>query len=242
MTSNSTQPSHNTTPPENPFLNLIVNILLPVIVLNKGNKYFEPRMVLFVALCFPLVYGLQDYIRRRHKNYVSLIGIVNIMLTGSLAVLHLHGKWFAVKDASLPLLLGVLVLGSAWTKNPAAALFFCNPNVLNMGLIEDRLAAFNRKAEFQALLKQTTLWLSLSFFLSSICNFFLALHVFEEIDPSLSSADQSQILNSQIARMTWMGFGMIALPLMVFSGTLIYRFLNKVAKLTDIAVDSLLKS
>src|SRR5689334_6352051 len=102
-------------PQENPFLNLVINIFLPVMILNKGSLYLDPRLTLLVALCFPLAYGIQDYIRRRHKNYVSLLGMVNIALTGSLALMQLQGIWFAIKEACLPALLGVLVLGSAWT-------------------------------------------------------------------------------------------------------------------------------
>jgi hypothetical protein len=228
------------TPPENPFLNLIVNILLPVMVLNKGTHYAGPHLTLALALCFPIVYGLQDYIRRRHKNYVSLLGMINILLTGGLAVMNLGGIWFAVKEATLPLLLGVLVLGSAWTSNPAARLMFCNPQILNMSLIDERLRALGRETSFLRLLARTTLWLSLSFFISAACNFVLANHIFKDIDPSLAASAQSQALNEQIARMTWMGFAVIALPLMVFSGVLVYDFLKRLSRLTEVPLNSLL--
>ena len=75
-----------TPPPDNPFLSLIVNILIPVMILNKGGHYISAQYTLLIALCFPLVYGIQDYLRRKHKNYVSLIGLVNIMLTGFLPI------------------------------------------------------------------------------------------------------------------------------------------------------------
>ncbi|NJM10441.1 MAG: hypothetical protein HC883_06225 [Bdellovibrionaceae bacterium] len=209
---------------ENPLLNIVINILLPVIILNKGSHYVDARWTLFAALCLPLGYGIHDYYRRGHKNYVSLLGLVNILLTGGLAMMSLKGIWFAFKEASLPLLLGLLVLGSAWTKNPAARLMFCNPQVLNMTEIENRLAQFLREADFLALLKRTTLWLSVSFFISSILNFVLAWSIFKDIDPALESSARDQILNEQIAQMTWMGFAVIALPLMVFSAFLIYFF------------------
>jgi hypothetical protein len=228
-------------PQDNPFLNLIVNILLPVMVLNKGSHYLGPRLALGIALCFPLGYGLQDYIRRKHKNYVSLIGMVNICLTGSLALMNLHGNWFAMKEATLPMLLGLLVLGSAWTNSPAAQLMFCNPQVLDMSLIERKLTELSRAADFQALLKRTTVWLSFSFFISSVCNGTLALRIFKDIDPNLTEGAQSQVLNEQIARMTWMGFAIIALPLMIFSGTLVYFFLKRVSQMTETPMNSLLK-
>ncbi len=228
-------------PAENPFANLVINILLPVIILNKGAKYLDPRWTLVLALALPLGYGLHDYFRRGHKNYVSLLGVVNILLTGSLALMSLKGIWFAVKEASLPLLLGILVLGSAWTKNPAARMMFCNPQILNMDLIKERLAMMLKEGDFERLLKRTTLWLSISFFISSILNFVLAYDIFKDIDPELATGLKEQMLNEQIARMTWMGYAVIALPLMIFSGTLIYLFLKRVAALTELPIPALLK-
>lgn len=227
---------------ENPFLNLLINIFLPVVILNKGNNYLDPRWTLVVALAFPLVYGVQDYLRRRHKNYVSLLGVVNILLTGGLAMMNLEGIWFAVKEASLPLLLGFMVLGSAWTSNPAARMMFCNPQILHMEMIEERLTSSGRNSEFSALLKRTTLWLSISFFISALLNFILAIWIFKEIDPALESAVREQVLNEQIAKMTWMGFAVIALPLMIFSGILVYAFLRRLSAMTGEHINSLIKS
>lgn len=227
---------------ENPLLNIAVNILLPVIILNKGSKFFDAKYTLLAALSLPLGYGIQDYVRRGHKNYVSLLGMINILLTGGLALMSLTGIWFAVKEAALPLLLGLMVLGSAWSKNPAARLMFCNPQVLNMKEIEDRLIQFTREHDFLKLLKRTTLWLSVSFFISSVMNFALAWWIFQDIDPALAGEQHSQVLNAQIAQMTWMGFAVIALPLMVFSAFLIYFFLKRVSALTELPINALIKS
>lgn len=227
---------------ENPLVNLAINILLPVVILNKGSQYLDARWTLLVALSLPLGYGIQDYLRHGHKNYVSLLGIANILLTGSLALMNLKGIWFAFKEASLPLLLGLLVLGSAWTQNPAARLMFCNPQVLNMTLIEERLASLMRQGSFLKLLKRTTLWLSLSFFISSALNFVLAYAIFKDIDPTLPTGTHDQVLNEQIAQMTWMGFAVIALPLMIFSGILVYVFLQRVSRMTELPISNLMKS
>lgn len=232
----------NSPPPENPLLNILINILLPVIVLNKGSKFLDPKMTLLVALAFPLVYGLQDYFRRGHKNYVSLLGMVNILLTGGLALMKLEGIWFAFKEASLPLVLGLLVLASRWSETPAAKVIFCNPHVLNMDLIESKLAEFSRQKDFLGLLRRTTLWLSLSFLISAIMNFVIAFGIFVDIDPALEVTAHEQVLNEQIARMTWMGYVVIAVPLMAFSAILVLLFLKRVSQLCDTPVNSLLKS
>lgn len=228
--------------PENPFLSLIINILLPVVILNKGTPHLGPQPALLLALAFPLGYGLQDYIRNRHKNYVSLLGVINIVLTGGLALLHLQGKWFAVKEALLPASLGVLVFFSARTKQPAAQMLFCNPQVLNMNEIDAAIDARNNRLAFRTLIQKTTFWLSLSFFISALLNFVLGLKIFTEIDPSLLATQQAEILNQQIAKMTWAGMLVIALPLMAFSAVLITWFLKKMTALTGLSMNELLKS
>lgn len=232
----------NERPQENPLLNLLINIILPVFVLNKLGAHLDPKITLVVALSFPLIYGVQDYVRRRHKNYVSLLGIVNIFLTGGLALMKLEGHWFAMKEAALPLVLGIFVFGSRWTTNPAAKMIFCNPQVLNMDLIGQKIDEHGRQLDFRSLLQRTTLWLSLSFLISAILNFVIATRIFVAIEPSLTAAAREQVLNEQIARMTWMGFAVIALPLMFFSGALVFLFLKQLSKLTDVPVNNLLKS
>jgi hypothetical protein len=229
-------------PPENPFLSIMVNIVIPVVVLNKGGKFLSPRETLLIALLFPLIYLIQDYVRRKHKNYVSLLGMVNILLTGGLAFFSIHGIWFAVKEASLPAILGILVLFSAWTKSPAARVMFCNPHVLNMVLIEERLTSRAQEPLFVKMLRRTTLWLSLSFFVSALLNFVLAARIFKDIDPALTAAEQETVLNSQLADMTWMSMVVIALPLIIFSGILIYYFLHRLSKLIDVPIDQLMKT
>jgi hypothetical protein len=243
MTSIETSPAktHNP-PPDHPLLSLFVNILFPVMILNKGTPHLGANTALLVALSLPLIYGAQDYFRRRHKNYVSLLGLINISLTGSLALFHLHGLWFAAKEAILPMSLGVLVFFSARTSTPAAQVMFCNPHVLNMKEIDDALAKNGNRPGYLALLRSTTLWLSLSFFISSFLNFLLALHVFQNIDASMAMAQQGEVLNQQIARMTWMSMLIIALPLMFFSGILITWFLRQLVKMTGLPMDSLLKA
>jgi len=229
-------------PPENPILNLVINIFLPVLVLNKGVKFLDANTALLLALSFPLFYGIQDYVRRKHKNYVSLLGVINTLMTGGIAVMKLDSSWFAVKEASLPALLGALVLGSAYTKQTAAQIMFCNPHVLNMELIDAKISSLGRLAQFTRLLRVTTLWLSISFFISAALNFYLAVRIFTAIDANLAVEMKDQILNEQIAQMTWMGFAVIALPLMVFSGALVYFFLTKLGKLAEEPFHNLMKS
>lgn len=103
---------------ENAFLNLLFNILLPILILNKGSEMLGALAALGLALLFPIAYGLYDLAQRRKVNMFSIIGLLNVSLTGGLAVSGLGGFWFALKEAVFPLIIGVFVAGSALTKKP----------------------------------------------------------------------------------------------------------------------------
>lgn len=227
---------------DNPLLSLTINILIPVLILHKGGHYLGshgPLWSLLLALSFPLVYGIHDYVRSGNKNYVSIIGVVNACLTGGLALMQLEGSWFALKDASLPYCLGLYVLISSYTDKPFAKAFFMNPQILNVDLLQKSLDQNGKSAEFDQLLRHGTRFFSLSFFISGTFNFFLALRIFEKIDPTLGSAERAQVLNQQIAHMAWMSLAIITIPLIAFTALFLFWFFRRLGALTGLKVDDL---
>ncbi|MGZ3769595.1 MAG: VC0807 family protein [Bdellovibrio sp.] len=201
---------------ENGFLNLIFNIVLPVFILNKFSKYIGALYALILALAFPLGYGGYDLVKRKKANAFSALGLLNVSVTGGLALLGLSGFWFAVKEAAFPTLVGTFVLGSSFTKKPFIETLFLNPSIMKVDLLEQRLQENGKKQEFHAHLKKATQWLSLSFAFSAVCNFLLARRIFINIDPSLTKEAQSLILNEQIAKMTAWAMGIVMVPSMLF--------------------------
>lgn len=229
--------------PENPFVSIFFNIILPVIILNQLTKRLGengPTIALLVALAFPVGYALWDYRTRRHKNFISLLGVVNILLTGGLALLKLEGLWFAVKEAAFPLVLGIGVIGSAFTRKPLMKVITYNLHVLDMEKIDLRLKEMGRLPAFDRHLRVSTHLFAASFFISSVLNFVLAARIFTNIDPSLSDLERSSILNDQIAQMTWLGFVVIALPLMGFSMGIMWHLLAGIRKLTGMTIDEIM--
>lgn len=227
---------------ENPLISLLVNIALPVLILNKGAKFLGPNGALWslcLALSFPLFYGLRDYVLHRNKNYVSILGAVNASLTGGLALFQLEGGWFALKDATLPFCLGTYVLVSSYTDHPFTKEFFLNPQFLRVDVLKTALAERGTEAAFDRLLRRGTRFFSLSFFISGALNFFLALRVFTHIDPALTGPARSQVLNEQIAHMTWLSLAMIAAPLLCFTATFLFWFFRQLTGLTGLKIDQL---
>ena len=102
---------------ENPLVSLLFNIAIPALILYKLStpERLGPVWGLLAGLAFPLGYGLYDFARRRRTNFISILGFVSILLTGGFGLMELDGIWFAVKEASIPALIGLAVIGSLWT-------------------------------------------------------------------------------------------------------------------------------
>ncbi|MBS1971680.1 MAG: hypothetical protein JSU04_15315 [Bdellovibrionales bacterium] len=231
------KPQHK---PENALLNILFNIAIPILILNKGSKYMGSFWALIIALAFPLSYGIYDHITRKKTNAISVLGLINVGITGSLALFKLHGMWFAVKEAAFPLLVGAFVFGSAFTKNPFISTLFLNPQLIDVGLLKSRLFERKTESEFAELLKKSTLWISLSFVFSATCNFLLAIRIFEPINEALDGEAQALILNEQIARMTTWSMAVIVLPCILFM-VAIFMYLSKgMQRLSGLTEDELL--
>lgn len=226
---------------ENTILNLLCNIVIPVLILNKLTARLGPGTALILALAFPLTYGAWDLIRRRKANPFSLLGMLNILITGGLAWIGINGFWFAVKEAAFPLLIGIFVLASSWSKKPAVAMLFVNPALFNMDRMNESLKQHGREKEFERLLQRATRWLACSFFLSAALNFILASRIFLPMADGLDAATISTQLNDQIATMTQWSMLVILLPSMVFLSAILYGLIVQVRKLTGLTDEEFMK-
>lgn len=230
-------------PQQSVWRNLIIDIILPVLILNKLSPHLGedgPLYALLLAISLPLSHGIWDFVKSRKINWLSLLGLCNVLLTGGFALLKLEGFWFAVKEASFPGLIGIFVFFSSFSRRPLFQFFLNQPGLFAQELIEQRLESFNRFDDYKSLLRRCTLLFSATFFLSALMNFVLAMRIFTQIPQDLSAKEQADMLNSQIADMTWMGYVVIALPLMVITTSLFYYCLRQLAKITELSLNQLM--
>lgn len=236
----SKKPPHK----ENIFLSFLFNVILPVFILQKGAKYageFEgaSQIALVVALALPLVYGLNDYIKTRHKNPISILGFISILLTGAFAFAKLGGHWFAIKEAALPLILGIAVLISIRMKKPLMEFLILKSGAFNSDLLKQKITENQNETAFQKQLNRSTFFLSISLFLSSLLNYVLARLIFKPISTTLSPEQQNQLLNDQIAEMNWKGWVVISAPLMIFLAFILWDFFKQIKVLTGLSLEEL---
>ena len=231
LTSKSSAPKQ-----ESLLLNLVCNIILPTLILTKfsGEDYLGIKLAIIVALTFPLVYGLHDFITRGKLNFFSALGVVSVSLTGGISLLEMDAIYIAIKEASIPGILGVATLVSLKTSQPLIHTFILNDKVFDVSRINQALEANACQAKFDQLLINASWILAGSFFLSSLLNYLLAVII-------LTAEPGTVSFNEQLGKMTALSFPVIALPAMTVMMDNIFYLFRGIKKLTGLDLESIVK-
>lgn len=223
---------------------LIINIVAPTIILNNAGKYLGDDgavKALIIALSIPIVYALWDFFKNKNKNLMAAIGFVSLLLTGGLGLLKLEGIWFAVKEAGIPLLIGIITLISAFSKKPFIQMLIYNENVMQTEKIKSALKENCQENEFKTLLKKATVLLSLSFFFSALVNYILAIRIFKDIPANLAEAAKAELLNQQIAEMTWQGYVVLLIPSILSMAAILWYLSKGIQRYTGYSFSEVVK-
>lgn len=230
----SPSPSPSPAKRENLLLNLAFNILIPSLILAKLSvpTRLGPAVALVAALVFPLGYGLHDFWRRRTTNFVSIIGLVSVLLTGGLGLLHVEGIWFAVKEASVPTVIGIAVWASMGSRRPLIRQFIYNEQIINIPKVDAALAAREARPAFDRLMRTASYWLITSFMFSAALNFALARWL-------LRSPSGTPEFNAELAKMNLLSWPIIALPSTAMMMFALWKLLAGITRLTALPLEEI---
>ena len=229
---------------ENPWLNLGFNIIIPSLLLIKGDDWFggsleslpmKPATFLFlVALLFPLGYGAYDFITCRTWNLFSILGIIGVVLTGGIGLLELPPGWVAIKEAAIPGILGVATLVSAFTKYPLVRVFLYRPEIFQVEKIQSRLTERQTTEGFDRLMRKTTWLLAASFFLSAVLNYGLAKWI-------VVSDAGTDAFNQELGKMMAWSFPVIMVPTLLVTGFALWLCFRGLKDLTGLTLEELIE-
>ncbi len=222
---------------ENLLLNLACNIAIPTIVLMKlsDENRLGPQWGMALALLFPLAYGVYDLIQRKKTNLFSILGIASVLLTGGLNQVKADGMWFAIKEASIPTLLGVAVLLSMRTKRPFVRELLWNDQVIDTAKVDAALAERGKQADFDRLLARASYGLALSFLVSAVLNFGLARYL-------LKSPAGTPEFNAELGRMNLLNWPVIVIPSMAMTLYVLFSLIKGLTNLTGLQMEDIFHS
>jgi hypothetical protein len=224
-------------PRNNPLLEIGITIILPAVILMQLSSESRLGVVgaLLLALSFPIGWGLRDAIFNRKLSWLALLGVVSTLLTGGIGLLKLDPQWLAVKEAAVPGLIGLAVLGSNWTRWPLIRILVFNPTLFDVDRVNQALAERRTTVPFELRLRTATLLLAGTFFFSSVMNYVLARWV-------VTSQAGTEAFNQELGRLTLLSYPIIALPSMVMMIGLMFWLARGLKQLTGLELGDMMRS
>ena len=239
---------------EHPLANILINVILPVMILSYLSKdpklqellhqpvkpwHLGPVKAIIIALALPIGYGIWFFAKTRKPNFFSGLGLASVVLTGALT-LYLWNKdgtvkpnaglLFGLKEALIPLVLGIAILWSHRSANPLIRVFLYNHSIFDIPKIEARVAELAAQAAYDRVLLGATRLFAASFFISALMNLGLAQWFFQGFDAMAFNALETY--NGIVARITGWGFAVIGVPVLVFLFCTLMRLLAGLRGLT----------
>jgi len=248
--------SKSSQPEENPLMNILINVLAPVLILSWMSKeegkfyHLGPMWAMLAALALPVAYFIYHFVKYRKANTFSIVGILSVLLTG-LITLYIWSDdspehrakaalFFGMKEAIFPLILGSLFLITHKAKTPMFNTFIYNDGIFEVRKIESIVQNKAKHADYNKLLWTSTLLFFGSFLLSSGLNLAVAFYYLSDLDPT--AIDWKIQYNDGIAKITGIGALIIAAPLLIIGGFILFRLINGLKKITDLELEQIIRA
>ncbi|WP_299801700.1 VC0807 family protein [uncultured Shewanella sp.] len=218
-----------------PMVDLLVSIAIPAFILMKlsGDDQLGASGGLMLALSFPLGWGIFELIKYKKFNFIALLGLANVLLTGGIGLLELDLKWLAIKEAAIPAVIGIAVLISTFTSKPLIKALVFNPAVMDVDKIMQRLQQNNCMAAFEQRLMKATYLVAGSFAFSATMNYILAKWI-------VTSPTGTPEFNEQLGQLTLYSYPMIAVPSMLMMMGTFYYLWRTIRDLTGLKLEEVL--
>ncbi len=247
---------------EHPLANILINVIIPVLILSYLSKdpelqaklgktarfwHIGPLWGMILALALPLGYGAWHYIKTRKGNFFSALGLISVLLSGGLTLYLWNtdgtvkpsaGLLFGIKEALVPLVLGVAILMSHRSPTPLIRVFLYNDTIFDLPRIEKRVHEIAAQDGYDQVLLGATRLFATSFFLSSVMNLILAQWFFRGFDST--AIDALENYNAIIGRVTGWGFAVIGVPILGFLFFTLKKLLGGLGKLTGLSEEELM--
>lgn len=218
-----------------PLIDLLVSIIIPSVILMKfsGAEDLGATGALILALTFPISWGLYSLYKYKKFNFIALLGMISVLLTGGIGLLKLDPQWLAIKEAAIPGIIGIAVLISTYTRYPLIKALLYNPNFMNVGEIQKRLSSQGSTKIFERRLLNATYCLSATFFCSSVLNYVLAKWI-------VTSPSGSAAFNEELGQMTLLSYPVIAIPTTIMMMAIMYYLWRTIHDLTGLEFEEIL--
>lgn len=221
----------------NLFLELILCVILPTLVLKylSPEDQLGPVYGLILGLSLPLGYGIYQFVQEKKFGFIPALGFISILLTSSIGLLELDSKYIAIKEAAIPLIIGIGTIISLRTPYPLVKTFIYNDKILQIDKVNAALEEHKSEARFEEALKVATYILAGSFLLSAILNYVLAKVI-------VTSPSGTAEFNDQLGTMNLLSYPVITIPCVIVMIVAMMYLFKKIKSLTGLELEDIVHS
>jgi hypothetical protein len=166
--------------------------------------------------------------KRRHWNLFSTLGIAGTLATGGMSLGSHFGwwqataLWFAIKEAAIPLIIGLSIPLTLRSETPLVKTLLYNDQLMDTAKVAEVLRERRAEGAFERLLRESSWLLSVSFLISSALNFFLALWLLKAVP-------------------NWLSWPVIVIPSTGMMMWALFRLMNGIHRLTGLPQEQLFR-
>jgi hypothetical protein len=220
---------------ENPLLNILFSIVIPAIILSKFSTPETLGVIpgFLIALAFPVGLSIYQLVVKKQVGFIAILGFVSILLTGLIGIFEIPTQWLAVKEAAVPLLIGLAVLISQYTKYPLIEKIIYNDQLLKIEVINNRLQQNGGQQALKKAMRNATFMVAASFLLSAILNFGLTKYL-------VVSPAGTEAFNQELGKLTALSYPVIALPSTLVMVVALWYLVKQLRQITGLSFEEML--
>jgi hypothetical protein len=143
--------------------------------------------------------------------------------------MKLDKTWMIVKETAFPLVMGIFVLVSEFLKKPLLKSIL--DKMIDLDKVREAYKNESKEEQFDKRLSRSSYLLCSTFFISAVLNFLLAYFVLK------GQPGSEEYINS-LGKMTGLSFPVIALPMTIMVGCILFYLFNGIKKETNIELES----
>lgn len=213
-------------------IDLVVCIVIPSIILTKLSKDLGPTITISIALAIPIIYGAWDFATTKKHNPFAILGFLSHFLTALVMIFEWGALGIAIKEAVVPAAIGIFVFISQKMDKPLIRTLFYNPKMFDIEKIEDHLNERGNMKAFDGLMVKTNFLFALSFFVSSVLNFALAMIIIQSEPNTVEFAEE-------YGRMLALSYPVIVVPSIIVMFFALWYLTSGIFKLTGLKIDEI---
>ncbi|MGI8486847.1 MAG: VC0807 family protein [Thermomicrobiales bacterium] len=212
----------------------LFTIVIPIAILLtlSDDSLLGPIPALLLSLAFPLSLGIWELARSHRIDISATIGVVSVVLTGVIGLFELSPQWLAVKEAAVPLVFALFILGSDYKGWPLVQMLF--DRTLRRDRVREALEENGTTQAYRQLISKASWMWAGSMATAGVLRYILAIVI-------VTSTPGTKEFNRQLGEMTALRIPLVSIPVGLMMLAMIWFMVRSTSRLTQLPATDIFK-